>query len=183
MTKDEIVQCYAETARPVILQFFPRNSCVASCRITMEVLRRFGIRGQVVPVSMIVEAKAFELAFVTGGVDLKNRAHEVRSSRNGWEGHCIVIAGGYLIDPSFDQCDMSDRGVAVPLYILVSPFASRIKPRSFQAELKLVTDSGVTLDVRYVPLSDWSFLGAPAWETDHIEPAIRMITEKMRRAA
>jgi hypothetical protein len=179
MRAEDIVRRYASVARPVILEFFPPNSCIAASRITIEVLRRFGIKAQAVPVSMVVQSKSRDLAFVSG-LDMKGRAHQIRpASKNAWNGHCIAIAGGHLIDASFDQCDMADRGVHIPPYILTVRIGDKVRLNSFHAVLEMITDDGEALEVQYFPLNDWSFLQSPAWETDHLQPAIQLICARM----
>lgn len=177
---------FAAVARPMILAFFPPNSCIAASRIAVEVLQRFGVSAEAVPVSLIVEAKARALAFVSG-VKLKGGATELRpSGPDSWAGHVVVIASGfgkrrYLIDASFDQCSMPDHGVPVPPCVLVVPIEqASIEPENIAAELALETDTGEMLHVMYWPLRDRSFVTAPAWETGHLQPVIELICEQMQ---
>ncbi len=179
MSPADIIARYAEVARPVILEFFPPNSCIASTRITIEVLSRFGIKAQPVPVCFVAECRERQLAYVSG-IDLKGRAHQIQHATvDAWRGHLVAVAHRHLIDASFDQCSMPDHGVPIPPFVFVVPLPDSIRPREIHAVLELVTDTGEKLKVQYFPLRDETFSEAPAWELDHLQPAIEMICRRM----
>lgn len=193
MTPEQTITRYAAVARPLILQFFPPNACIAASRITIECLGRFGIKAKAFPMKFAVESTKHQVRF-TVGLDDKEKAEAAANaasshSRMGlkaWNGHVVVITKGkgnrYLIDASFDQASMPAHGVPIKPHVLVVPIGKEIPPEDIFAELGLVTDGGEDLNVKYIPLRDRSFLDAPAWETDHLQPVIAMICRRMAEA-
>jgi hypothetical protein len=192
MAASEIVRAFAITARPIILKYFPPACCVAASRITVECLRRFGIRSEATQVKFVVHVKALNMAYVAGLDEDEREKARLKASDwidrvpdnlvAPWNGHVVVVTKkmpSFLIDPSFDQAVMP--GVRIPPYILAAPLGRAIRPCDVGADLQLKTDDGLTLDVRYVPSSDRSFLDTPAWDRDHILPVADEICVAMRR--
>lgn len=187
----EIIAHYAAIARPLILEFFPPNCCVAASRVTIECLRSFGVDAVAVAMKLVVECRPREVAYLVGLSRAERRkakkqaaAWTDRAQPDAWNGHLVVVARGerrqFMIDPSFDQASMPGHGVTIPPCILVVPVGAEIPPDSIGAELELVTDDGEELRVRYIPSGDSGFTHLPAWGTDHVAPLVQMICERMR---
>ena len=141
----DVITAFAQVARPVILRYFNRGSCIASSRIAIEVLRHFGIPARALPVRFVLRVPALEMAFVTGLSDQeKTKARReagsfvtVKSgpaikggSEIGWNGHLIVHAAGVLIDPSFDQAldAIAQQGHRIDATPLIGVFPAEVLP-------------------------------------------------------
>jgi len=188
---EAVIAVFAATARPVILRYFPRNSCIASSRITIECLKIFGVPSHAVPVTLKVEVRAHKIMFVCG-IDEETQARARQSAasyialqRTGWNGHLIVKAGRHVIDPSFDQVldVFASQGIQIETRpaVFVIPVGDARLVKSFAIDFVALTDDGAKIDGQYFGIEDYSFQQTPAWETDHLEPAIREITSGMKR--
>ena len=104
-------------------------------------------------------------------------------SEIGWNGHLIVHAAGVLIDPSFDQAldAIAQQGHRIDATPLIGVFPAEVLPDEFRVELAAVLDDETRILVEYVRIADESFQLAPAWETDHLEPAIAQIIDSMEK--
>ena len=194
-----MIRVYARTARPIILRYFNRRSCVASSRITIEALKFFGIAARPVPVRFLVRAPALNAVFMSG-VTAEDRAEIAGASGSrfvllapgpqisgggiGWNGHVIVKTREFLIDPSFDQALDAIAGAghaiaAAPL-IAVFPLGGKSLPKTFHAGFTALLDDDTKIISEYDHLPDDSFLRAPAWELDHLQPAIEQILAAMK---
>jgi hypothetical protein len=195
-----VVAAFAETARPVILRYFNRSSCIASSRIALEVLRYFGIDARAIPVRFALQVPSLKIAFVSGLTSeqkLKARATagtfielepgpEIRNVGGGsWNGHVIVHAGGCLLDPSFDQAldAIAQGGAQIDASPRVAVFAldGEPVPDYFEARFTAWLDDETEIYVEYASIEDDSFKRAPAWETDHLQPAIEEIISSMEK--
>ena len=197
--KDEAaaVQCFAECARPPILRYLNRRSCIASCRITIEVLKRFGIAAHPVPVRFVVCAPVYKIAFISGfsvesQTELRRGAARYvdlaagpkAGGGNGtWNGHVAVVTANYFLDPSFDQSldALASNGLQLDPhpYIALAPLPQPINRDALHLEFSLETANSIFLTAQYNSISDYSFLETPAWELDHVEPVIEEIAATM----
>ena len=183
MNGNEIIQRFAYVARPVILSYFPSNSCIASTRIAIEVLARFGVEADALAVGMIVEVKALSLAYVSGFA-VRHLATILRLDSAPWDGHLVAIAtvgeSRYLVDASFDQVSMPEQGLQIAPFVFVAPLPDpTLLTGTIGMILTLVSDTGQKISVRYSPIPNQTFRDAPAWETDHLQPAIATICKLM----
>ena len=182
-----VVDVFAFVARPVILDYFPPNSCIQSTHIAIECLKAFGMEAQPIAVKWMVLNEARKVAHV-GGVVGKERDHLRKlnpdwhtKQEGGWAGHLIAVAPGFMIDASFDQANNPEHGLNIPPFILAVPVPPSIPLDSIAANLQLSTDNGELLKVNYTPSGDQSFYFTPAWESDDIQPAVRRIVRQMRK--
>lgn len=190
----EILEVFAEVARPMILQFFPPNSCIAAARTTLECLKRFSVDAYAEPVRFVVKIEELNLAFTTGlSEDERRRAisdadswFDAATRESGWNGHLIVLAVNrrYLVDPTFDQAfyQLTQAGKLIePLepLVLVLPLDEPATDR-FGITFGARFSNGLNATVMYDSIADKSFLEAPAWERDHLQPLIYSIVRRMR---
>jgi hypothetical protein len=180
-----IVSAYEQVARRIMLPLYGPASCIAATRITCEVLELYGIRTYALPVKVVVECKALNLARAVGFKPGELKARQIRDLRRGqrgWNGHLIAVAesdqGNFLIDGSFDQFGV-DGVFAIEPHALVIPLGTMRDPLPLSGDLE--TSAGDLLNVRYLPLDDDSYRTAPAWETDHLAMAINMIVAAVEK--
>jgi hypothetical protein len=196
MDPKDVVEAFTSVARPLMLEYLDGPSqCIACVRITEQVLGRFGIAVRPVPVSMVVQCSEKRVAFVAGfdkrvrkAMRAKATAWAKRAARtgSGWEGHLICIAGDrWLIDPTLDQASAPHLGFVIPpddmLCFDVREQLQSVSIEHMATDLRIVTANGLDLHIQYFPLADRSFYETPAWELDHIGPAIRAITREMEK--
>jgi hypothetical protein len=122
---------YAEIARPLILGNFREDSCIASTRVTVEVLGRLGIKARPLPVRFVTVNEAqFQRMQEIGRwptaeeyAQWKEETPEVWSvgidetpgrRPDGYPGHLVAIAGPYLIDASASQFSRPAKGIHLP---------------------------------------------------------------------
>lgn len=193
MVTAEIIDRFAKTARPIIRQYFRADSCVASTRITIEVLSRFGIKArpfQVSPVAMNRQYAALLKAH--GGwpsVEVFEEWKEqdptiwslgidpVESNDKRYAGHLVARTGRYIIDASADQLTRVPRGIIVPGVIVLEH-----NERFFRGEQNLIKNLELGGVVLYsIPaVENNTYLDAPDWrKTEHIRPVIKEIIEAL----
>jgi hypothetical protein len=189
-----VVRAFARVARRIILRHLNRRSCIASSRITIECLKNFGIESSPVPVRFILRAPDLHMVFVAG-ISPEEQASARRSARKyielatgpggGWNGHVIVKAPGFVIDPSFDQAldAFAEAGCRIDdaPRIAVFPLQGVKLPEDFCATFTATLDDDTKITAQYDALFDTTFADQPAWETEHIQPAIRAIISKMKK--
>jgi hypothetical protein len=185
---DRLVERFHDVAPGEIARFFPTpNNCIAAVRITEQVFEKLGVEVQPLACRFICGAPALHKAYVSAPRDPEwekqfQEADWIDTRRDGWQGHLVAIAGSgrrWLIDSTWQAAgeflgfdDDNLRCLAIPL------------PPKFDAEhhaihCEAVTGNGLRLDIRYEPIEDTGYLAAPAWELDHLEPAIGMILRRM----
>ena len=142
----------------------------------------------------ILRAPDLNMAFVTG-ITPEEQANARRSAGKyielatgaggGWNGHVIVKAPGFVIDPSFDQAldAFAEAGCRIDdaPRIAVFPLRGVKLPEDFCATFTAVLDDDTKITAQYDALFDTTFADQPAWETDQIQPAIRAIVAKMKK--
>lgn len=188
MTATEVLDRYRRVARGILLFYFGPASCIASTRVTIEVLKRFGVSAEPLAVKFLAQCHARKTAYQSGFTDEELKGAKSQSpapghQHEGWNGHLVAIAEDgpvyYIIDPSFDQ--IAIPGIRIPPNILIFPGDAAVPPREMLAELKIETDDGDMLHVSYRPLGDSSYLTMPAWQTDHLQYAIATIVAAMEK--
>ena len=172
-----MIRAFARVARKIILRYFNRRSCIASSRITIECLKIFGVESYPVPVRFILRAPDLKMAFVTG-ITPEEQAKARRSARKyielatgpggGWNGHVIVKAAGFVIDPSFDQAldAFAEAGCRIDNAprIAVFPLNGVKLPEDFRATFTAMLDDDTKITAQYDALFDSTFADQPAWE-------------------
>lgn len=111
---ENVLQTLCDVGRPLMLTQMGLDSCIASCRIGMDVLRRMGIHSSPLAVSVAAfNAKGHEFM-------LDGHPEWVKEKRDGayalgagygrgprsdaWDGHLVLIIGSsHLLDLSADQ--------------------------------------------------------------------------------
>jgi len=174
-----IIEAYAAVARPIILNFFVPNSCIASSRITVEVLSRFGVSAEAIATKFVVLLPEKKLAYVSG-LDPQERA-DANDSMNV---HVIVLAGDrWFLDASFDQVRGPLKITLEPKVFVIPLDGQTIEDKySVDMDLKCALDDGTPIEIRYVTHCGDAFKRTPAWETDHLRVPIHLICTAMKAA-
>ena len=181
-----IVETYKRIARPMMLNFLlNRQTCIASARITQEVMRTFGLHTRVIPVKLAVECQELKYAYVSGFDEaeqehIKRTAANWRNRGQGWQGHLVLrVAHRWLIDPSIDQIESPEHGLTLGPSILVIPISPTFQIQRMHLEANAITDEGHKLRIQYFSMWDQAFRSTPAWEMD---PITNLIVAEIYRA-
>lgn len=182
----DILDSLCHVGRPVLLQFFRLDSCIASSNVVRQVLASYHVYSEAVPVkAYVVNAKGDE--FLRQG-----HADWVREKREGayavgvgyggpdpdaWDGHLVLIVDHrYLLDMSADQ-------LARPQYdILVTPLIAKVdgvdlsRPKS---RLALGLEKGGVLLYEGDP-DNQLFRRAPDWMRPYRD-VVRALSETLRQ--
>jgi hypothetical protein len=184
MTLEEAVARFSEVAPAEIRRWFPTpNNCIAAVRITTEVFKALGFEARALPVRFVCVNDEAKLAYVSMPHDDEwekaMRNHSVLDERTGgWQGHLVaIVEGRWWIDPTWCAAAVS-MGIASEWEVL--EFEFDVEAEALAAEMVLTLDGGPTLSVKYMPLDDHDYESAPAWELDHLEPAIGLILRRMK---
>lgn len=131
-----IVARLVEKARPIILEYYTPDSCIASTRIALDVLRHFGIETYALSVKAMLFNRIYRDHYEAIGRAPSDQeaeawfaagAHSIGLGYGGdgradrWPGHLVAIAArSYLVDLSLDQAarpqkDMEVTGHATPV--------------------------------------------------------------------
>jgi len=128
MDKLKHIMSLAKIARPKILEKFRADSCIVSTAIGIDVLTKFGILAEPLPVQVMIFNKPFidrigQTGVLPTGDELKSWTKEDGSysigigvdghSKHGkWDGHLVIVAEKrYLVDLSIDQANRPDYGM------------------------------------------------------------------------
>ena len=78
---------------------------------------------------------------------------------------CPATHKRYLVDGSFAQASMPERGVNIPHCVLVLPIAGEntIADEQLHLTAEIELDDGLMLRVDYVPTDDMTFKTSEAW--------------------
>ena len=199
----DVVAAFSQVARPIIRQCLGPRNCIAAARIAVECLAAFDVTARAVPVQFVVQIRALNVAYVVGLTkENEQRAREAAGSWTelpyiedrgrrcavaGWNGHVIVVAADCLIDPSFDDAldaiaRAGHRVQTDPEMMIIPLSGCPFEPGAGANCIAMPDDDETRIEVDYQANSDESFRLTPAWETDHIEPAIRLIVRMMTAA-
>jgi hypothetical protein len=192
----QAIALYARIARPIMLQYLRRNSCIAATRITQGVLQKFDINVRPYARKWVVEVPSRRLVYLAGFRGDEKVAMRKKSSDwidrcdqagQGWEGHVIGVANNrWLIDASFDQCQSIHHGFEVPPTILVvdlRDFGQAWSPQSV-FDAKLSTDAGIGVNVQYIPMEggEDEYATSEAWRDGGLRLIERRIITAMLRS-
>jgi len=193
MKFEDTVRRYAKVARQEILRDFRSDSCIASTRITIRVMREFGIAAEPVSVNYIVgnpewarriidqqepwpaRESLFKWCETTGAWSVGVGNGEEREAA----GRDILIAylpkHRFLIDASIDQANRPAKGIVLPP-VLLSP---DVPPRFLTGEMSLEARiQGMYL--QYVCVPNETFRKSKDWtEFSRIKPVVKRIVKEM----
>jgi len=187
---EAILAAFSTVARPLILKFFPPNSCIASTRIALECLRRFGFTGEGLSVEFVCEFAERGTAYV-GGLRPESEREARRTAKSftrlkdpsgeGADMHVVAVVsapgGRWLIDASFDQVGAGRW--PVPPEPLIVPIPANLDRLEIHLDARIELADGVRAKVQYRSRPERDFEGTPAWELDHITPLISLICRCM----
>lgn len=195
-TEERIIQAYAQVARPILLRYLPRRSCIASAHIGLQALAELCVDVQPVPVYFCLRIPTLNVAYIAGiSEEDKQRAIAECAgwtdlgTGHDWNGHLLLkYRNEFLIDPSFDQAfaALAEAGTPVstkPL-TLVLPLDGQSFPAGAQARFKGLLDppEELAFEVQYIASDDNSYRDSQAWNDEaipfiasHIVSAIRAI--------
>jgi hypothetical protein len=168
MNGEQIREFLLEEVRPAVLGVYKPNSCVATVKVTIGVLKYLGVKARPFPCALLVANQAGARILVDGNdltaeevIQLRDAgayAVEVAGTgawddvTGGWDGHMVTIAdfddGPWLLDLSLDQ---ARRGA---YKIDVTPTAHRVRsPHPAEAIVARVE----SCLVRWTPIicDDW----------------------------
>ena len=130
MPAGELIRRYVEVARPIILDDFAPNCCIAATAITLGVFRSLGIRAEPFSCRVVIFNRAF--------IDRSERAGRVPQTPaevrewtgdglswslgvgwpaphlTGWPGHLVALVEDALIDASIEQANRPAKGIVLP---------------------------------------------------------------------
>lgn len=131
-----VLDALTEVARPLILEHFTPDSCIASTRIGIDTLTYFGIRSEPLPITAVLfNADAMDL--LQQGVsmeDLKERMNALSADAEGgpwslglgvgtqqpgaWAGHLVIAIPQHhaVVDLSADQASRPHKNMPMQPY-------------------------------------------------------------------
>lgn len=188
-----VMEALLAVAREEILKDFRRDSCIASTRVAVEVLRHFGVRAY----PLAVTAMVFNASFAAHlGSDLIPReAAETRRwteedgswsvgigfGRGGpgsWTRHLVAIAEGrWLVDLSLDHADRPEHGIMLwPLaHPVTEDFLRGLAPLTLEVGSVLVQYDADPCERSFERARDWRLVRR--WG-----PAVRRTVARMEPA-
>lgn len=171
-TTEMIVDSFAAVARPIIRGSYAANSCIASTRVALDVLHRFGLRAT----ALVARAAVFNEATLTESDAL---------AAEGADRLVVIVERALLVDASAKQAHRLQPGIELP-GVLVMPVRTR-----FIAGLSPAATSVGTCHVWYTPdPRDRSYTLTPDWQqtpdsriaTDEIVDAMRRVIQESEAA-
>jgi hypothetical protein len=187
-----VVSVFAGCARAEILRLFLPNSCVASTRITIDVMTAFGLTARPLEVAATVHNSAYLLAEAAKGgplTDDEERAafqisqaltlelgHE--KSPDGIGGHVVTIVdNAFLVDASLDQANRPEYRISLPS-VFVGDMDNPL-PGPAVAFRYLVRDCGLEYRARKV---ERDFRSSADWkESPESREVVARIVARMTR--
>lgn len=162
---EAVIDALITFARPLIVEAAGPNSCIASARIALDVLKYFGIRAQPLAASVMAcnpkAAKALVNSQPAGIVGGGAWTIGAGLDRVGWDpmsrlydGHVVVVCGTTVIDLSLDQFALPRKGLRLAATAFDSQRLSSGEPDRIEQAGSLVS---------YTPTGDRSFRQAGAW--------------------
>ena len=135
--QERIIDAYLHHASEVFAAVFTPNCCLNASRVTLDVLRHFGITAH--PESVLVslynptwvllveahgrrpvtEAEAQQWVAMGGWCLGCGGLKEPSEAHGGWDGHLVVRVGSMIIDPSAGQFDRPEKGIMVPQIVTI----------------------------------------------------------------
>ncbi len=198
MKLEELLENFAEIARDEILADFTPDCCIASTRITIEVMRNLGIKARPMPVKAVAINPALTRKIDEHGwpevwpedweaddslwcVALGYGYDGPIDPEKDYDGHLVaLVAGKYLVDASIDQAERIHHDIELP-DVLIVPLREGFVAgrRSLGAELP---NGGVVVYWANGDDDGTAWRTAPDWKgADRTRRAIRAITEHLKR--
>jgi hypothetical protein len=165
LTEDQLGRL-TRAVRAAVLEKFSPDSCIASSRVLIDVLRSLGVLARPVAVRTVaLNAEAFRL--FAEDVPVENwppTAHSVGVAATGektdgrWDGHLVVVSGDWLIDPSADQMSRPGKNLVLDDPLVMPLYAPFTKIRVWKNP-----DTGVILG--YEPVADTQYRNSRNWDS------------------
>lgn len=194
MNIEEVLKGYTRIARPIILEYFQKDSCIASTRITVEVFSRLGFKAMPLPCQVQVYNNKFREIFerekhwptkeemekwVTQGawgIGIGFGDHK----GEGYLGHLVaIVENRYLIDSSIDQAERPHKEIFFPA-ILVAEINRDF--RRGKEKHTIINDRG-TVMVYELKIKDRKWETSPDWTViSRHTPAIKRILLEIQQA-
>lgn len=188
----EVVRLLVEMARPMILRRFRPSSCIASTRVAIDVLARFGMPAEPLPVTVYIcneifarhvervgqpatEEEARRLFEVDGGhtILIGDRPD---ADTQGYPGHLVcLLRPDLMIDLSIDQATRPQKG------IVLRPFAVPVTADFVDGRsARVVGQNGCVL--RYQRHPHRGFKNSGDWrDASRTAPIVDEIARKIRQ--
>lgn len=101
-----------------------KDTCVLSCIVAHYALKRFGLNPKYRPVILEAYSPGYVAAAEAGVPEAEmdpakcrvvaaGRGRPEGGGPGGWDGHLVLIEGEVLLDPSLDQCNRPEYGMAL----------------------------------------------------------------------
>lgn len=193
MTFEEILKVYSQIARPIILEYFRKDSCIASTRITVEVFSRLGFKATPLPCYVQIYNSKFREIFerekhwptkeemkkwiTEGGWGISIGLGDHKGG--GYVGHLVaIVENKYLIDSSIDQAERPNKEIFLPT-ILVKEINRNF--RRGKENHTIINDEG-TVMVYEPRIKDRKWEVSPDWtENRRHTPAVIRILAGIQR--
>lgn len=173
-TTERVIKSLLKHARPEILKEFRPDSCIASTAVGIDVLTRFGVLAEPLPVRMMAFNAAFANRIEAGSPwptngEILRWAEEDGSysvgiglgeqQPNKWAGHLVVLAEKqWLIDLSIDQASRPQyKMVFDPLCIEVDAGFLAGEPKVFRYDGCVLRFDCLKDNHGYATAPDWIF--------------------------
>jgi len=176
---DEVIRRLIELGRPIMLQHWAPDSCVAATRVGLDVLTHYGINdAHEVSVGVLALNAPAAIHMANGeAIDIP-KWNPIDGSwavncawlapTNPWKGHLVILRQDKLIDLSLDQWSR-------PAYNMVFAAGSFEVPVGFgpgQAEFHLSLPNGTAIWYKAWP-DDQGFQPSPDWNAGPLADQIR----------
>ena len=196
-----IVAALLELARPELLRVFRRDSCIASTRVALDVLKTFGIAARPLSVKAVVYNAPYA-ARLELGMPLPESAEEmacwVREDGawsvgvgfpnpdaprvDGWPGHLVAVTERHLLfDLALDQASRPAHGLRL------GPLAVPASAAFLAGHVPLVARrAGIRVEYLACP-KDLTYRLTPDWRdrarrTPVVERIVRQLRQRLRGA-
>jgi len=171
-----IIKLFVEVAAPIFRERFRADSCINATRVTVEVLRAFGVRAEPCSVLFVAANGAYVRRLSERG-SLPDKETldrwiaedgawalgvDTTSTRDGkFAGHLVAIAQDFLIDASARQFSRPERSLVVP-----DIFVGETNPRFRKGKGSIVFagSDGEVLTYTVRKPDDGSWRTAPGWQ-------------------
>jgi hypothetical protein len=197
MKLEKLLSRLEACARPIILEYFRPDSCIASTHILIRVLDHFGVHAEPLPLKIVVGNKPFWRLVADGkippatkemldkhgawsvGIDGKGALVLDGRGLPGYSGHLVAYCPqhNFFLDGSLDQANRPHKNIIVPGLVRVPVprlFFSKLDPH-----LALHVDF-VDCAVEYYRHDDFAFRLSIDW-LDHkrVKAPVRRIVEQL----
>lgn len=172
--ESRVVRTLLREGRRHMLRHFVVDSCIAAARITVEVLSRFGIASEAIPVRVRAITHPLAGRIATGSFQKPYRSGEYGimigadlGNPEKFPGHLVVVTARRLIDLSLDQGSRPKVGLILePSSFLLRPGW----PQIFRTRHAVIA---------YERIADQSWRSAPDWNRDNSQDTIDYVCQKV----